>query len=186
MTKPIIIFVPGAFHPASCWDNVRSSLEKYSFQTVAISLPSVSAGSDVTSHHEDAAAIRKILSQLIIDDRKDVILVMHSYGGVPGSEVVRGLEKSVREKETVGACGVIHCVYVTAFLVPTGASFLGLLGGTLPDAVIRDVRTEISSILAGLSLTLFVMKAEDDRYLLPNDPATAFYNDVASPSIQNE
>ena len=31
-----------------------------------------------------------------------------------------------------------------------------------------------------------MMKSKDDRYLLPNDPATAFYNDVSSPSIQFE
>ena len=186
MTKPTVIFVPGAFHPASCWDNVRSSLTRYSFETVAISLPGVGAGSKVTSHHEDTAAIRKVLSQLIVEEQKDVVLVMHSYGGVPGSEAVRGLEKSIRGKETPGACGVIHCVYLSGFLVPTGASFLGLLGGTLPDSVIRDVSVDISSVLVGLSLILFMMKPKDDRYLLPNDPATAFYNDVSSPSIQFE
>ena len=147
MTKPTLVFVPGFFHPASCWDNVRSSLEKYSFQTVVISLPSVGAGSTVTSHHEDTAAIRKVLSQLIVEEREDVILVMHSYGGVAGSEAVRGLEKSVRGKETAGACGVIHCGYVTAILVPTGASALGLLGGNLPDAVIRNVNVMICSSL---------------------------------------
>ena len=142
MTKPTLIFVPGAFHPASCWDNVRSSLTRYSFETVAISLPGVGADSKVTSHHEDTAAIRKILLQFIVEEQKDVVLIMHSYGGVPGSEAVRGLEKSIREKKTPKAFGVIHCVYLSAFLVPTGASFLGLLGGTLPDAVIRDVSVD--------------------------------------------
>ncbi len=145
MVKPALAFVSGAFHSASCWDKVRSSLEKHSYHTVSISLPSVGAGSTVTSHHEDTAAIHKVLSRLIVEERKDVVLVMHSYGGVPGSEAVRGLEKSVREQETAEACGVIHCVYITAFLVPTGASFLGLLGGNLPDAVIRDVRAMMRS-----------------------------------------
>jgi len=36
------------------------------------------------------------------------------------------------------------------------------------------------------SLTLLVVKPKDDRYLLPNDPATAFYNDVPDSSVQQE
>ena len=136
MAKPVLVFIHGAFFAASCWDSVRSSFEKHSYETLAFSLPSVSIGSTVTSHYEDTAVIRETLLQLIEGKNRDVVLVMHSYGGVPGSEAVEGLEKSRRGK-TKG--GVIHCVYIAAYLVPVGVSILDLLAGGLPDAVIRDV-----------------------------------------------
>ena len=149
MAKPILVFIHGAFFPASCWESVRSSLEKHSYETVAISLPGVGVGSTVTSHLEDTATIRKVLLLLIEEQQRDVILVMHSYGGVPGSEAVEGLEKSKRERDTGG---VIHCMYIAAYLVPVGASLLGLLGGNLPDAVIRDVCTQNPPTRSAFSL----------------------------------
>ena len=41
---------------------------------------------------------------------KDVLLVLHSYGGIPGCGAIEGLEESVR-KDIGGKGGVIGCVY---------------------------------------------------------------------------
>lgn len=134
MDRPFILLVHGAFHNDSCWGSVRDELREHSYQTGTVSLPSVGFNPSVKSHHEDTAVIRKELERLIITEHKQVVLVMHSYSGVPGSESVKGLEKAGGD---IG--GVIHCVYLTAFLVPNGVSLLSFLQGRLPDAVAWDV-----------------------------------------------
>lgn len=126
---------------------MRFSLEKYFFRTIIISLFSVDADSNVISYYKDIATIRKVLSQLIIKERKDIILIIYSYSGVANSEAIRGLKKSVREKEIVKAYDVIHCVYITAILMSTEMSALGLLGENLLDVVIRNIRVTVSSSL---------------------------------------
>ena len=134
--KPTIVFVHGAWHNPSCWDGVRKSLEEYSYPTVAVELPSVGQKPPVTSHLEDTAVVRKELERLILSEGREVILVMHSYGGVAGSGAVSGLEKATRQDKG----GVTQCVFITAFLVPKGSSLLGMFDNQLTPYLEVDVR----------------------------------------------
>lgn len=79
----------------------------------------------VTSHQEDTAAIRKALESLILSRGKTVVLVMHSYGGLVGTNAVVGLELSARVAKGERG-GVAHCLFIAAFLVPKGNSLLGM------------------------------------------------------------
>lgn len=134
--KPTIVLVHGAWHNPSCWDEVRKHLEEHSYPTVAVHLPSAGRNPPVTSHLEDTAVVRKELERLIVSEGKEVILVMHSYGGVAGSGAVSGLEKAGREDKG----GVTQCIFITAFLVPKGSSLLGMFDNQFPPYLEVDVR----------------------------------------------
>ena len=90
---------------------------------MTVQLPS--SGNPVTSHLEDTAVVRKALQSLIVSEGKCVILVMHSYGGVAGTNAVSGLEATARMRNGEKG-GVIHCLFLSAFLVPKGSSLIGM------------------------------------------------------------
>jgi pimeloyl-ACP methyl ester carboxylesterase len=133
--KPTVVLVHGAWHTADCWGPVISELEEHQYPFYTINLPS--AGGDLaTTVADDAAHIQKTTSELVAAS-KDVILVLHSYGGIPGTESAKGLLKKDRDAEQ-RAGGIISIVYITAFLLPVGATLASFLGG-MPPWVIFDV-----------------------------------------------
>lgn len=141
--KPTVLFVHGAWHNASCWDSTRAELKKLSYPSEAVQLKS--SGNAVTTHLEDTAIVRHALESLIVSEGKNVILVMHSYGGVAGTNAVLGLEAAARQEKGEKG-GIIHCLFIAAFLVPKGQSLIG----TFPEAppyLYPDVSHNISPLL---------------------------------------
>lgn len=60
-----------------------------------------------------------------------MILVLHSYGGISGTESAKGLLKKDREAELKKG-GINSIVYVAAFLLPLDASLKSFLGDLAP------------------------------------------------------
>ena len=56
------------------------------------------------------------------------MLVIHSYGGVPGCQAVRGLDKETRVSEGKEEGGIVHCIFLAALLVSKGDTLVGALG----------------------------------------------------------
>ena len=125
--KPIIVFVHGAWQDTSCFDIVRAQLSTYDYLSTAVPLPSTGASSpSQQTHLEDVIAIRNTLEQLILVGERDVLLVLHSYGGIPGCGAIKGLEKSMR-KCIGGRGGIIGCVFIAAILPLRGQSLSNVL-----------------------------------------------------------
>jgi hypothetical protein len=119
--KPTLVFVPGAWHPPSCYDiiiNILSSAP-YFYSCVAITTPTVGAEPPTLTLQHDVDAIRAVTARLA-DDGKEILLAMHSYGGLPGSQSCEGLAKSELERQGKKG-GLIALVYITAFIVPRDA-----------------------------------------------------------------
>jgi hypothetical protein len=72
----------------------------------------------------------------VVSAGKEVVLVMHSYGGIIGSEAVNGLEKAGRKEKG----GVVHALLIAAFLVSKGSSLLGIFDNQLPPYLRVNVR----------------------------------------------
>ncbi|KAI0199955.1 Alpha/beta hydrolase fold-1 [Astrocystis sublimbata] len=156
-TKPIIFFVPGAWHDPWCFDLVRKSLSTRGYQTEASALATVGSTVPTTGVFDDAAKVRSALTELI-DEGKEVILVGHSYGGVVCSNSVDGL--GIQQRSSKGLKGgIILILYLAAFAVPVGASLKGLLGDSYPPPW-WDLSKE--------------------GFILPKTPEDIFYNDVDS------
>jgi len=85
---------------------------------------------------DDAAHIHEVVTRYI-DEGKDVIVVMNSYAGIPGSQAVKGLVKKDR-KATGKKGGVVGLVYLSSFIIAEGESLqfsMGTGAGGLPDYV---------------------------------------------------
>lgn len=76
---------------------------------------------------DDATAIQKVTSKLA-DEGQQIILVMHSYGGIPGTESAKGLSWERRQANGEQG-GIIALVYVSAYLIKEGMSVMSVAGG---------------------------------------------------------
>ncbi|KAF4967045.1 hypothetical protein FSARC_5336 [Fusarium sarcochroum] len=122
MSKPTIVFVPGAWHTAEIYASVVQNLkEDGEFSTVSLPLPSTGAEPPHESFNKDVETIRDCLKQLVETEEKEVVLVTHSYGGMPGNEAPVGLGKKSREGKGLKG-GVIRLVFIMALAMPEGFS----------------------------------------------------------------
>jgi pimeloyl-ACP methyl ester carboxylesterase len=117
-TKPTIILIPGAWHTTEGFGPLKSFLEKAGYPTKAVDLPSAGAHPGHPNFNQDVAVIRKVVLDLI-DEKKEVVVVMHSFGSVIGSEALRDLGKGDREA-TGKTGGVIRCVFIGILLPELG------------------------------------------------------------------
>ncbi|KAJ5111325.1 hypothetical protein N7532_001860 [Penicillium argentinense] len=153
-SKPSVLLIPGAWHQGEAWMLVADLLRDQGYYAEPLTLPSAGGPSSSTIA-DDAEFIRnKYLNDLIAQGR-DVIVVMHSYGGVPGTECVKGFaRKDLAAQGKPG--GVVALVYVTAYLIHAGESLSSSLPKTEPN-IIGSVNGNVTQ---------------------PADPRHNFYNDL--------
>ena len=77
--------------------------------------------------YDDASAMASAINALA-DDGKEIVLVMSSYGGFPGTEAAFGLSKASRAKKGLQG-GIISLVYIAAFIPQLGQCIKELTGG---------------------------------------------------------
>ncbi|EHK95979.1 alpha/beta-Hydrolase [Glarea lozoyensis ATCC 20868] len=118
MSKPTIVLVPGAWHKADIYSAVAEYLHKHGYPTVLLPLPSAGATPPHQDFDGDVTAIRDAISELV-SNNKDVILVVHSYTGLPGGEAPKGFAKTDREAKGLEG-GVIRYVVINGFATPSG------------------------------------------------------------------
>lgn len=131
-TKPVVLIVPGAWHPASLYEPMQTALTQANFDVTVASLPSLNAKDPFTADCKiDADAVRNQLLSQVDEAGHDVVLLAHSYGGIPAGGAARGLGKTTRAKDGKKG-GVVGMVYMCAFVVPEGQTMIEFLGGQHP------------------------------------------------------
>lgn len=144
MSKPTIVLVPGAWHKPEIYSSVTSDLDAHDYPTVSLPLPSAGAMPPNMTFDEDVRAIRDVLTTLVELDEKEVILVVHSYTGMPGAEAPKGLGKKERQEKGLNG-GVIRLVFIMAFAMPEG--FQPTAGGAqMPEWMKLDLEVSRNSI----------------------------------------
>jgi pimeloyl-ACP methyl ester carboxylesterase len=145
MTLPSVLVVPGAWHKPDHFRFLVDELTKIDVHTSALTL---------TSSGDDPAALRDMYADADVIARAaaaidgPVVVVAHSYGGVPTTQAFPQ------------AGNVSRIIYLAAFQLPAGESLVGSEGGALMPWS-RRLRQE------GIG-----------DYVEVVTPMTAFYNDV--------
>lgn len=119
---PTIIIVPGAFHTPAHWESVTKLLTDASFNVVPLHLPSVGHNARDSGLLEDIEVIRLAIKAEITNGH-NVILVVHSAGGVAGCAALDGLINNDEHP------GVVRIVGVACFLIDAGTSLVADGGG---------------------------------------------------------
>lgn len=124
--RPIFIFIPGAWHMPEAFDTIRELMSKRELDSEAVALPSVGAEPPIKGLNDDISHVRSAIARLA-DQGRQIVLVVHSYGGMVGPGAVQGLEYAQRAQSGQKG-GVIMFVYMAAFVAPKGNSLYDMLG----------------------------------------------------------
>lgn len=121
--SPTIIVVPGATQPPIFYQPFIEALQKEGFSAKVVSLPSTGADHMMETFDEDVTAVQRTVVG-VLEEGLEVVVVMHSYGGIPGSAAMRDLGKAQRTKAGK-AGGVVRLVYAASFLLREGDAMPG-------------------------------------------------------------
>lgn len=143
MSKPTLIFCPGAWYPPTAFNPLIERLPDYISHTIAF--PSIQQASTVKDLQPDINALRSIV-QRECDQGYEVIIISHSWSGLPVSSALDGLSQRQRQ-QTGQEGGVVKLIYMCAFIPDIGQSLLQAFGGQQPDWYIRDVCNLFLSLL---------------------------------------
>lgn len=135
-TKPTIILVHGAWHSPTHFSPLTDLLTSAGYTVNAVTLPSVHTKPAPPDFSADVSTIRSsILSAA--NSGQDVVVIAHSYGGIPSTEACRGVSKA-----ELGTGGVIRIIYLCAFAIDAGESLITVIGGKPAPMMLDHSDTE--------------------------------------------
>ncbi|KAJ6195051.1 hypothetical protein J3E72DRAFT_387728 [Bipolaris maydis] len=140
-SQPTVVLIPGSFCFGHAYDAIATPLRSKGYDIQVLEPPCYPAGYERKSDgappnmYADARYINEHVEKLA-DEGKEVVLVAHSYGGVPATESLKGVTKKEREQQGKPG-GVVRIGYLTALaprLGETAFQVLGDQGGAVPSA----------------------------------------------------
>lgn len=141
-SSPVIVIVHGAWQRPTQYDLLKQGLVDRGF--TVLQPESATAGTTIDkvkgkTHLDDVAVIHAAIEESLAAG-KEIVLVCHSYGGVPASAAAEGYQ--VHERRAKGLPGGIkHIVYLAAFALPEkGSNLLVAFGGSYPPFMKNTVR----------------------------------------------
>lgn len=157
-----IVFVPGAWHNPLCYYAVAIKLRESGYKTRYVTLETCGPKIHHASFDPDVQKIRSAVLEEI-DAGQKVILVVHSYGGIPSSVAVEGLDMASRKAQSLRG-GVAHLFFCCSFLIPEDRSLIEAFGGSdLPWFDVSPDRTAVDAMT----------------------PEKIFYNDMRQDEIES-
>ena len=136
--SPTVVVIPGAWHSPIHYSLLLAEIEKAGYPTSSARSPSCGSTDPYSqSVTGDAAFIRQNLLFPLINAGRDIVLVMHSYGGCPGAMAAKGLSKA----EMLAASrkgGIIGLIFICAFVAQEGQSLISSLPGKKFDPWVVD------------------------------------------------
>lgn len=125
--KPAIVIVPGMFHQPWHYRQLHESLQKTGYEVTTCDLPSMDSKVPVHDMSADIAVVQAAVKNYI-DLDLNVVLVMHSYGGMVGTSAAEGL----LPKDQLNGKGVVSLAYIAALVPDVGVSLSSAGGGVHP------------------------------------------------------
>jgi hypothetical protein len=116
--KPVIVIIPGAWHVPAHYAHLALKLNSAGYTVDCIESSATCDEKDKATPTNTWKADISIIRNAITGHTRagrDVVVVMHSFGGMAGSEAAYGLGRNDFESEAEGA--VIKLIYMASFLV---------------------------------------------------------------------
>lgn len=165
MSRPVVVLVPGAWHNPSGFAPLAKHLTEHGYTVEGVSLASVGASKPMPNFDDDVSAVASSITKFA-DQGSDVVVLVHSYGGFPGSSACKGLLKSDRQAQGEKG-GVVHLIYCAAFAIEEGVCLMDGLGGE--------------------PLPWFEFNGEgDEKSMMPMTPGETFYNDIKDKAVLDD
>lgn len=135
-TRPIVLISHGSWHTPAHYHPLIHALTANGFPTICPPHPSCSNELPLTASLADDVARIHATALDLASRGHSIIAIMHSYGGVVGTEALAGLgfhERAARQEPG----GVIALIYMASFLIPVGASLDTPFGDRPPPIVLE-------------------------------------------------
>ncbi|KAI1823810.1 alpha/beta-hydrolase [Xylaria intraflava] len=129
VTKPVILFSHGAWHSPNLYDEFKDALDARGYELLIPRHTIMGKGKTGVSWDSDVAALLRTVTPLF-DQGREVIIMGHSYGGIPACIATRG--NDVASRRAAGKRGGFRqLIFLTSFAMPRrGMSILSVTGGT--------------------------------------------------------
>lgn len=139
-TRPFFVIIPGASQTPSHYAYLSHLLNLAGFPTISALLPSLGATKEVTAQDDTDYIRDRMLLPILDHSKRDVIMIMHSYSGMPGSAAAAGLSPSERTAQGK-TTSVIGQIFITAMLIKggDGTDILAAVGGQYPESINPNV-----------------------------------------------
>ncbi|KAL3495376.1 alpha/beta-hydrolase [Aspergillus germanicus] len=129
--KPTLIFAPGAWYPTTAFTPLIALLEFHGYTCHTVAFPSVQQATIVTDLSADIAAVRALVEPEV-QKGNEVVIVVHSWAGLPVNSALEGLAKGA------SGGGVVKLIFISAFIPELGQSLVSAFGGEPAPWYVRD------------------------------------------------
>ncbi|KOS38782.1 hypothetical protein ACN38_g10397 [Penicillium nordicum] len=131
--RPTILVIHGAWHHPDFYATFCKAFEDLGYETICPRLPTCNDDRPPTKKLADDVSLIRQTAQALLDSGKTIIAVMHSYGGVVGTDALDGL-------------AIKQLIYMTAFAPSAGNSLAGTFGGRVPPFVAVDEEKDLLTV----------------------------------------
>lgn len=141
--------IHGAFGTPAAWDKLVPFLEKAGYPIRRATYPSANPKkpSEVTAKKDIEHVRNNFLLPLVENEHKDVILAVHSFGGIVGGGAAVGLSKTDRLAQNLKG-GVLGLIYIAGNITHEGQTMFDSVGGKWPEWLKLDNVSLHSALLS--------------------------------------
>ncbi|GES66612.1 alpha/beta hydrolase family protein [Aspergillus terreus] len=155
MQNPTLVFAPGAWFPRTAFTPLIDQLAPEGYTCHTISFPSIQQATNVHDLSLDIAAVRDLVEPLVTAG-KSIVLVVHSWAGLPVNSALEGLSAAERARDGRTG-GVVKICFIAAFVPVVGESVLDAVAGDVPEWWVVD---------------------DENKTVTTKDPLGLFFHDV--------
>ncbi|KAE8154370.1 alpha/beta-hydrolase [Aspergillus avenaceus] len=165
--SPTFLVIHGAWHNPEHYAMLCNAIQRSGGETVCPYLPSCSGEIPPTQTLEDDILLIRQTAQSLLDQGKRVVAVMHSYGGMVGTDALEGLP-------------IDQLIYVAAFVPPSGKSLTDMFDGHSAPFISIDVSVKLPTSRQMKEKELMRCRYEQDEKGVTSvpDPVPVFYQDI--------
>lgn len=182
--NPVIVIVPGAWHVPEHYDVFVQLLREQTFEVVCVRNPTSNGDVPPTKSMKDNVThLREVALSLVEQQGKEIVAILHSWGGVIGTDALHGLSVETRRQMNLKG-GIRKLIYVAAVLPKLGESLADCDGGQLAPWVIFEVGT---LFIPGKRLVvddLIFQPETRGATLRVSEPENIFYSNTNSPEMR--
>ena len=118
--KPTLIFIPGAWHTSACYGKVIDRLKECGYTSKTVELATLDPADPISDDTDTDAEVISAAIEGVLSEGNNVVLVAHSYGGIP----VLSAAYAFRDRRSPGITAI---AMIAAFLPPPKTSLVALL-----------------------------------------------------------
>lgn len=136
-----VVIAPGAWPLVEFFHPLIQAFKERSYEAICEIPSSYPDDDSKPPTNPDTKYLREDVLLPLLGEGKDIVLLMHSYGGLYGAAAVEGLSK--KERSAMGKSGgIVSLIFVAAFTTLRGNSALDAMGfdsDNLPDWIYHNV-----------------------------------------------